>query len=126
MWVNEVFGVSDTTRDLLAREVEGWDREEGRTLTRQEADARQKAVSNIWKLNKMEEITWRQKFGTLWLKEGDRKTRFFHKMANERSINYIGRLRGETGFWRGRRKSRKKLLLSLRIYIKRTPSRSLS
>lgn len=42
---------------------------------------------------KVEEIHWRQKFRFLWIKQGDKNTNFFHKIANSnRRCNWIDKL----------------------------------
>eukprot|EP00268_Persea_americana_P018774 TRINITY_DN19561_c4_g1_i1.p1 TRINITY_DN19561_c4_g1~~TRINITY_DN19561_c4_g1_i1.p1 ORF type:complete len:114 (-),score=25.20 TRINITY_DN19561_c4_g1_i1:9-350(-) len=47
----------------------------------------------------MEEVLWGQKSRALWLKEGEKNTKFFQSMANTRKrINLITKVRKGQGF----------------------------
>lgn len=76
-WNTEVFGKLDVKRDKALEELSMLDKAaENRPLSQPE---KQKAVSlkvELMELAKAEEISWRQKLRGLWLKEGDRNTRF--------------------------------------------------
>ncbi|XP_060211901.1 uncharacterized protein LOC132639474 [Lycium barbarum] len=72
---------------------------EERVLTEEESIKKVTLLIEYKELVKNEEISWRQKSRSLWLKEGDKNTKFFQKMANaHRRYNNIDQLviQGET------------------------------
>ncbi|KAL0408773.1 UNVERIFIED_CONTAM: putative mitochondrial protein [Sesamum radiatum] len=59
-----------------------------------------RAKDELTKLISQEEFFWKQRSKDLWLKEGDRNSRFFYAKASRRSqINSIRRLRNPDGTW---------------------------
>ncbi|RVW89949.1 Transposon TX1 uncharacterized 149 kDa protein [Vitis vinifera] len=80
--------------------VSFWDdQERQRTLNEQELEARKEAKEEFKKWASMEEISWRQKSRQIWLKEGDKNTGFFHKMANSNSRRNCLKKIKASGIW---------------------------
>jgi hypothetical protein len=51
-------------------------------------------------LLKKQETMWRQRSKAVWLKDGDRNTKFFHNKASQRSkVNGIKKIKDEDGVW---------------------------
>lgn len=87
-----MFGNIDISKEALSTIVEDLDKEsETRELLPDEFSTRQHAMMRIWGLNRMEEISWKQKSRVGWLKECDKNSRFFHQMATVRRGEFFGK-----------------------------------
>ncbi|RVX06577.1 V-type proton ATPase subunit a1 [Vitis vinifera] len=73
-------------------------KERSRALSMEEGEARKEAKEEFKKWVLMEEISWRQKSREVWLKEGDRNTSFFHRMANSHRRSNLTKIK-INGYW---------------------------
>ncbi|KAF5459688.1 hypothetical protein F2P56_019612 [Juglans regia] len=87
-WNLEIFGNINDQRFTLSQELQHFDvKEVGGTLSEDEKVRKMVVVAELEKITLMEEISWRQKSRALWLKTGDRCTKFFHGVANSHRRN---------------------------------------
>ena len=90
-WNKEEFGDLAFRKKCLLAELMGLDaKEELRGLFNEEDSCRSQVKGDIAALATLEETFWRQKSCALYVKKGDNKTQFFHRLANShRRTNHI-------------------------------------
>jgi hypothetical protein len=93
-WNEEVFGNIECNKSKLLDNLSELDAiEETRALDSAELAMKGEVSRELGACLLMEEVSWRQKSRILWLKEGDKCSKFFHSMANyHRRYNSIDSL----------------------------------
>jgi hypothetical protein len=78
-----VFGNKESLKLAHLEELRALDRiEEKRGLDPEELLRKNSIASDLERIILQEEISWRQKLWVLWLKAGNKCTKFFHQIAN--------------------------------------------
>jgi hypothetical protein len=93
-WNKETFGDVNVRKHDLQAQIQDFDfLEETRPLTVEEGVAKDHLKADFENVLLLEEIKWRQTSRATWLREGDKNTKFFHRVANSnRRFNSIDHL----------------------------------
>lgn len=88
LWNVQSFGDLGANKKGKLKEIQEIERiQEARSLTQDEVARKSLLVEELERIILLEEIFWQQKSRALWLREGDRSIKLFHRVANSHRRN---------------------------------------
>ncbi|XP_058180127.1 uncharacterized protein LOC131298670 [Rhododendron vialii] len=95
VWNKEEFGDVNSVLQIIEAELHQFDLiAEERQLSADERASRCKSKSEFWRLSRLTESLWRQKSRVNWMKLGNKNTRYFQAIANNRfRRNMVGSIK---------------------------------
>lgn len=93
-WSASTYGNLEKKKKELLNKISDFDSiQQSKPLTEEEAVQKANMVKEFEDYAKEKEIAWRQRSRTLWIKQGDKNTKFFQRTANaHKRINHIAKL----------------------------------
>ena len=97
-WNKEVFSKVEVNIKQKERELNKILSKKVKTIDMKNIERCQRELKYLWK---QKEVMWKQRAKSLWLKEGDRNTSYFHGVASKRRRNNrILKIKDEDGRWK--------------------------
>lgn len=93
-WSSNTYGNLEKKKKELLNRITDFDNiQQGRPLSDVEVIQKASLTKEFEDYAKKEEIAWRQRSRTLWIKQGDKNTKFFQRIANaHKRTNHIDKL----------------------------------
>ncbi|XP_031391078.1 uncharacterized protein LOC116203481 [Punica granatum] len=96
-WNKDVFGFCDTNIEGIMKKIEEIQTNQTTLETKEEEE---NLMAELEENLLRKDLIWRQKSRELWLKHGDRNSKFFHlSTVIRRRSNHIATIKGDNGEW---------------------------
>ncbi|KAK4284609.1 hypothetical protein QN277_001415 [Acacia crassicarpa] len=112
VWNYDVFGMVETRKNRILARLNGIQKSTAYPYSRYLCGLEINLQEDLQRILALEEVKWFQKSKDIWIKDGDRNTRYYHLKAKMRTRrNKIRALKSESGVWCSEEEDLKRLVV---------------